>query len=472
MTTPRHKFIASLITIRLHLRRFYRSCSYPPPLPPLSQAPSPRSHGRIPAPLPARPRDSHPKQNILPPLLFILALLPRLYRISYPPSVVFDEVHFLRFTSGYYNRKYFFDIHPPLGKLIFALITYLFCGAPHLQYELNGEDFGDQSYIPLRVTSALFGAAVSPITFLICRTLGLSLPASLLPAFIQAFDHLSVIEGRLVLCDAQLMFFMALCLLCALRMWRAPPYARTPWVIATAVTGAAALSVKWTALVTPALVAIVSLTGHPFTKRRLASNHIVLAAITALALYTACFWLHFRILIYSGMGDPFMKLSFQRTLIGGKSYSPNAISDGFLHNFVFLNKQMYIANKGIKARHRWESRWWQWMINMRGLLYYNELNADNKMLNEKIYLIINPVVTAVTLASLLVFVGICVAVFIRKRDQSEKPTRSLNLQAFIARGSFFLAAYVLNLLPYLGKQKPSRFLHHCHVTRISRSHPP
>ncbi|PXF48737.1 Dolichyl-phosphate-mannose--protein mannosyltransferase 1 [Gracilariopsis chorda] len=252
---------------------------------------------------------------------------------------------------------------------------------------------------------------------------------------------------------------MALCLLCALRMWRAPPYARTPWVIATAVTGAAALSVKWTALVTPALVAIVSLTGHPFTKRRLASNHIVLAAITALALYTACFWLHFRILIYSGMGDPFMKLSFQRTLIGGKNYSPNAISDGFLHNFVFLNKQMYIANKGIKARHRWESRWWQWMINMRGLLYYNELNADNKMLNEKIYLIINPVVTAVTLASLLVFVGICVAVFIRKRDQSEKPTRSLNLQAFIARGSFFLAAYVLNLLPYLEVARCT-FLYH------------
>lgn len=454
MTTPRHKFIATLINLRLQLRRFYRSFSHPPPLPTLSQIPSSRSRRRIPAPLPARPHDSHPKQYLLPPLLFILALLPRLYSISYPPSVVFDEVHFLRFTSGYYNRKYIFDIHPPLGKLVFALVTYLFCGAPHLKYDINGERFGDQTYVPLRVTSALFGAGLSPLSFLICRTLGLSLPASLLPAFMLSFDHMSLIESRLVLCDAQLMFFMALCLLCALRMWRAPPHARTPWVVATAAAGAAALSVKWTALVTPALVAIVSLTGYPFTKTRLAPNHIVLAAITALALYTGCFWLHFHILIYSGSGDPFMNFSFQRTLIGGKNYSPNATSDGFLRNFVFLNKQMYIANKGIKTRHRWESRWWQWMINMRGLLYYNELNADNQLLNEKIYLIVNPVVTAVTLASLLIFLCVSVFAFLRKHDQSEKPIRSLRLQAFIARGSFFLVAYVLNLLPYLGKQNP------------------
>ncbi|CAJ0748568.1 14886_t:CDS:2, partial [Entrophospora sp. SA101] len=56
-------------------------------------------------------------------VLVIVAIIVRLYKISQPTSVVFDEVHFGGFAS-YVNEfygRFFMDVHPPLAKL---LITF------------------------------------------------------------------------------------------------------------------------------------------------------------------------------------------------------------------------------------------------------------------------------------------------------------------------------------------------------------
>ena len=55
----------------------------------------------------------------LPYALFAFALAMRLYRLDLPVGVVFDESHFGRFTGLYLARSLLFDIHPPLGKLVF-----------------------------------------------------------------------------------------------------------------------------------------------------------------------------------------------------------------------------------------------------------------------------------------------------------------------------------------------------------------
>ncbi len=53
-----------------------------------------------------------------------LAILTRVWNIHHPGQVVFDEVHFGKFASYYLTRTYFFDVHPPLGKMLLAAVGY------------------------------------------------------------------------------------------------------------------------------------------------------------------------------------------------------------------------------------------------------------------------------------------------------------------------------------------------------------
>ena len=40
-------------------------------------------------------------------------------------QVVFDEVHFGGFANRYLKGNYYFDVHPPVAKLMFALVGYM-----------------------------------------------------------------------------------------------------------------------------------------------------------------------------------------------------------------------------------------------------------------------------------------------------------------------------------------------------------
>jgi hypothetical protein len=58
-------------------------------------------------------------------LLAFVAVAVRFYRLSSPDGVVFDEFHFGRFVNNYVDGEYFFDIHPPLGKLTLAAVGWM-----------------------------------------------------------------------------------------------------------------------------------------------------------------------------------------------------------------------------------------------------------------------------------------------------------------------------------------------------------
>ncbi|GFV94031.1 protein O-mannosyl-transferase 2 [Trichonephila clavipes] len=45
----------------------------------------------------------------------------RLYKIDNPDHVCWDETHFGKMASWYINNTFFFDVHPPLAKMLIGL---------------------------------------------------------------------------------------------------------------------------------------------------------------------------------------------------------------------------------------------------------------------------------------------------------------------------------------------------------------
>ena len=80
--------------------------------------------------------------------------------LAHAPGVVFDEYHFGRFTNQYTKGEFLFDIHPPLGKLVFYAVGRLIgYDASVCQYEGIQQQYDPTcKFLALRATAAFFGS--------------------------------------------------------------------------------------------------------------------------------------------------------------------------------------------------------------------------------------------------------------------------------------------------------------------------
>ena len=420
----------------------------------------------------------------MPLAMFLLALATRLYRIEKPPGVVFDEFHFGRFLNQYSKGEYFFDIHPPLGKLLMLFFSWMVdYDADVCSYKSIHHQYAeDCKFVAIRIFCAVVGCISVPLVYSVVRRFGGSMWAAVLSSTLFMLDNLNLIESRLILTDSQLMLSKLLCLWVSQRFFErwdrhcaaedaiakdpaliANPSARAQlgeltfgkrmaWLTLLGVACCASISVKWTGLATPALVALEVTFALFFIRRPLPLLDILYIGFVVIMVYSLQWAVHFELLPLAGDGDAFMRLEFQKQLQGNQHYE-----EGYKQNFWLsmwqLNSEMLSANARIEVPHHWMSKWFSWPLNQRGVLYYSNTMEDGAV--QLVYLIGNPAVLWFVLFTIFVSCALLL-VYLRVRYQlafSPLQHRFFSTLAYITLG------YVLNLMPYIAVNRAA-FVYH------------
>ncbi|KAJ1679901.1 hypothetical protein EV182_001092 [Spiromyces aspiralis] len=272
------------------------------------------------------------QQWIVLGVITLIAAYVRLWRLSHPHNVVFDEVHFGKFAGKYINQTYFFDVHPPLAKMMFAWTGRLVGYDGVFDFKSIGLDYlaAHIPYVGMRTLPAFLGLALVPITYVTLAAFGQSPDACAFGAIIVTLETALITQSRLILLDASLIFFTGLTAM----FWglffteSRTPFSRRWWVY-LALTGVSmgnALSCKWVGLFLVASVGFwtikdlweklgdLSIPARDFARHFLA-RALCLIAIP-LVVYVFWFGIHFRTLHKSGDGNSFMSPEFQTTLSG------------------------------------------------------------------------------------------------------------------------------------------------------------
>lgn len=371
----------------------------------------------------------------------VLALVTRLWNIAYPHGVVFDEVYFRGFAADYLSGHYFFDIHPPLVKLLFAGDAWLF----HLsQTDISSGLWGG---VVLRCLPALAGAALVPLVYLITRKIGLGrLGASVAAVFVLC-DNALLVESRFVLMDILLLLFSFGALYLVMILIKKSGWQRWLLVASVGLLLGMTVSTKWTGLAMVALVGAYYLIESIIKKvRPLRIAGEILLVLTLIAtVYVGSFALHFGLLGHSGEGDAFMSEKFQSTLVGSDYYKSSAHMS-FVDKFIELNHEMYTAEDSIEGTtHPYSSKWYQWPFMMKPIYYWQgDIHDDSYQGN--IYLLGNPLVW--WLSSLSVLAAFLVW-FVRPKWLGSR-------HRMVA---YLLFGYGLNYLPFVFITRPM-FLYH------------
>lgn len=286
-----------------------------------------------------------PRSSDIPPLTmnvelnFIWLILvglsfgTRMWRLTTPKHVIFDEVHFGQFTNFFMQNKFFFDFHPPLGKLMFALTAYFSGYDGQFAFADIGQDLGEYEQLVwnLRFVSALLGSLVVPIVYEIIIDLGCSHWAAALGGFLATFDNMLIVHSRLVMLDGPLLFFTTASLLCYLKFHKESKRPFTPkWYIWLGLTGVALLgaySTKYTGIFTFFTVGFLTgrdlwklIGNHSLPLRELTkhvASRVVGLVIFPGILYLLQFYVMFAVLQKSGPHDDMMSSAFQASLEGG-----------------------------------------------------------------------------------------------------------------------------------------------------------
>ena len=322
-------------------------------------------------------------------------------RPGYMNSSYFDEIYHARTALEHIeNIKPYEITHPPLGKEIIGLGIRLFGMTP----------FG------WRFSGTLFGVLMLPILYVFLKRMFASSGIAACATVIFAFDFMHFVQTRIATIDTYSVFFI---LLMYLFMWRFVSGGRWRYLALSGLFFGLGAASKWTCIYAGAGLAVIWLAywitqarKPRFAARFLGNCAFCLVFFVAvpLAVYYASYY-HYGTAngLEGGVGMYFTRDYFD----------------------IVVDNQVYMweYHSDLVSEHPYASRWYQWIIDARPILYYLEYFEDGST-KSAFGAFMNPVFCWTGLLAM----GANVLLMIKDRD---------------GRAAFTVIGYLAQLLPWV-----------------------
>jgi len=377
--------------------------------------------------------------------LIFLAILTHFIFLSYPSEVVFDEFYFGKFASDYLTKSPYFDIHPPLGKMMLAAAGEIFEIHPNCSFEEIGYACSPNIFFALRFLPALFGTLLALLFYAFIKLLTNSKKIALIGGFLFVFENALLLQSRHILLDTFLLFFGLLSLYLYLKANKKDYPIISPsdnigdrkkqwlFLILSGLSLGACISIKWTGLGFGGILfflMLLPLAEGKINLKKFLKIGIILAFCAA-AVYFLQFLIHFALIPNSGDSALFLGKDFQNLSLPQK--------------MIRINSRMFQANQIIPHSHPAASRFYQWPLMEKPMGYWS-MTKNNQLI--QIQLFGNPAIWGLSSFGMLILLA---SLFLKKLRQEIYPSAFLPF--------FILVSFLTNFLPFALISR-STFLYH------------
>ncbi len=301
----------------------------------------------------------------------------RLVNVSGVDSVLLDEQNTIPDSPSWFNSMYFDEIyhgrtayenikniypyeitHPPLGKIIISLGIRIF-GMTPFGYRFMGAFFGVLMLLPLYILlKNMFGKTKVAM----CGTL------------LFAFEFMHFTQTRIATIDTYGVFFTLLSFLFMWR-WMTAPYTaklRTTWLdlFLCGLSFGLGCACKWTVLYAGVGLAALWLLRAIMKYRAVGLGHYGRELLGTIGL-SVLFFIVIPVIIYCLSYIPYgLALGYKM---------PGMLTDGNYYKLIWDNQvYMLTYHNSVNQTHPYSSRWYQWLFDVRPILYYLQYNGETK----------------------------------------------------------------------------------------------
>ena len=310
--------------------------------------------------------------------LTLSSLIIHMWMLHFPDSVCFDEVHFGNFTNFYIKNEYFFDIHPPAGKLIMYFLAKFSDYDGDINFEENYEKpYKTADYIILRITPAFFSSFCTPLIYLAMRYSSFGRAASFVPAFLIMCDTSMLTEHRFILSDGMLHFFCCLFIayyayFTSLRNTETDLFWKKITAGLLLGIACACKNTAWGLMLYTAFVEVFQLLQIKTDLFSLEFIDNVLNRgfpfiLLVIFVHLASFAIHITVLYYHGPGDRYLPAMLKKQLIdknylSGELWGWRTWFPSIYLRIIALAITMHSGNMGITTFHPYMSRPINWPL--------------------------------------------------------------------------------------------------------------